>query len=237
MLIQVRSRPGMWIGAALLPLIGLAFVLGCEVAAAADDPAATTTGVLRVNGVTLALRSQLLEGEPAELAARLAQRWGVLLDSGHGSVDPRLGPVHHRLGRQRGSFHETLSLSPGPRAGTSTALVAVQDLRRAPRAPAPVPFGLPVTLRILSVVEYGGDGTAPRSYALDGTAAPDQALSTVVGAAVAAGWQMLARPAPAAGAAAAWMRRGADEMTATAVRSGAHSRVILLVTTTGGRRR
>lgn len=225
-------------GAALVALIGLALSCGCSVAGASVDPEGAAMGVVRVNGVTLALRSQLFDGEPAEIADRLAQRWGARLDSPRGTGGARGGgPVPYRLGRQRGSFHETLSLSAGPRAGTSIALIAVQDLRRAPRAPAAVPFRLPTAMRVLSVVEFGSGLAAPRSYALDGTAAPEQALSAVVAAARTAGWQPLARPAPAAGAAAAWMRRGGDEMTATAVRSGAHCRVILLVTTAEGRHR
>lgn len=212
-------------GAALAALVGLAFASGYAVSGTAADPATAMTGVVRVNGVTLALRSQLLEGEPDQLAARLAQRWGEPLEAPT-HADSQGGRVRHRLGRQRGSFHETLSLSAGPRAGTSIALIAVQDLRRAPAQPAPPPFALPQGLRIVSVVEFGaGAAGAPRSYALDSGEPPAAALATVVAAAGKAGWEPLARPTPAA----AWIRRGADELTAIAVRSGARTRVVLLL--------
>ena len=220
-------------GAALAVEVGLVLASGHALAGTRDDPAAAMTGVVRVNGVTLALRSQLLQGEPDLLAARLAQRWGEPLDVPRDSAGSEGGPVRHRLGRQRGNFHETLSLSAGPRTGTSIALIAVQDLRRAPSPPAPAPFVLPQGMRVISVVEFGAAVVAPRSYALDSAEPPSEALAAVVSAAGVAGWQPIARP----GSAAAWVRRGAEELTAIAVRSGARTRVVLLVTAARGPRR
>jgi hypothetical protein len=179
---------------------------------------------VRVNGVRFELRTRVLAGEPEALARRLDGRWGAL------QATPSRSPARSILGRQRGPFHETLTLSPGPRRGTARLLVAVHDLRDPPRpSPAP-PVPLPVASRVLNVVQFGEGEGAHVAFTIEAPLVPGTALQRLRVAAESRGWRRM--PAPAvgnAGGAALWARRGARELTAVALPYGAGSRIVLLV--------
>ena len=207
-----------------LPLVLLALVLPASAgAAAAPGPA-----VLRVNGVSLATQWRVLEGAPEELAQRLEGRWGVRLPD----LDASAAGVTARrlLGRQRGSFHETLTLSPGPRAGTSLALVAVQDLRRRPAPLPPRPLVLPAAARLLNVIEFGEPGGRATAWTFDLAGSAGAALEAITTAARVSGWRGIVGPQVASGRRALWARRGAEELAAVAIRSATRTRLVLLVT-------
>ena len=181
--------------------------------------------VLRVNGVSLAMQWQVLEGAPEELARRLQDRWGTRLPSpGAASSARRL------LGRQRGPFHETLTLSPGPRAGTALALVAVQDLRRRPAPLPPRPLTLPAAAQLLNVIEFGAPAGPATAWTFEVAGAADVVLKAIDTAAREAGWRQRIAPPLESRPQALWAQRAAQELAAVAIDSGARTRLVLLVT-------
>jgi hypothetical protein len=177
-----------------------------------------------VNGVQFELRSSVLAGDPASLARKLEGRWGARQDraSEHSSREI--------LGRQRGPFHETLTLMPGPRNGSSRALVAVQDLRIPPVGIPAAPVPLPATARLVNVVQFGAAANSAAVFTIHASGTPDLALRQLWRAAAARGWQAAASPpAIAVPGAAIWARRGNREMTIVAVPAARHVRLVVLV--------
>lgn len=207
-------------------------VTSCLLAAvAAVSPPAAAAGsgatVMRVNGVTLGVEQRVFLGEPAVLAARLDGRWGQRLT---GPTARAPGAPRHWLGRQRGPFHETLTLLPGPQPRTTLALVSVHDLRRPPAVPAAPPVVLPPGIRLLNVVEFGATRGGAAAFTLDSAAPAPGAVRALVASAVAAGWAFAPSPGGAARGRAYWARRAGAELAIVAVRSGSRTRVSLLVT-------
>jgi hypothetical protein len=189
---------------------------------------------VRVNGVPFALQMRVLAGEPAALAQRLDGRWGQRLASPGAKVaddsrQPSTPASRQVLGRQRGPFHETLTLLPGPRAGTSYAVVAVQDLRRRPASLPSAPLPLPAGARILNVVQFGDAPGASALFSAGTVEAPPRVIARLVQAARAHGWQVagIAPPAGVAGA-AFWARQGTRELSVVATPAGAGARLQLL---------
>ena len=223
------------VGRRRVPPTMVAVVLGLLGVAGPADSAETPPAamVVRVNGVPLSISSRILPGSPETLADRLADRWGERL------AVPERSPAAARrfsLGRQRGVFHETLTLSAGPQPGTSLALVAVQDLRQPPLVPRKAPMGLPPGMRPVNTVEFGQAQGAPAAFTFDTALAPADALVRVAGAATAAGWKPLAAPHAERGGVggAWWAQRGRHEICVVALRSGARARVVVLLTPIGG---
>ena len=209
------------------------------IAAAAAATQAAPPGQLRVNGVPFALQMRVIEGDPATLARRLDGRWGERLapasggePSGAASNGARTPQLSREiLGRQRGPFHETLTLLPGPRAGTTHAVVAVHDLRRRP-APLPKPpLSLPAGARLLNVVQFGDAPGSSALFSLESDRSPAQAIARLAGVARAAGWQVSQSPQSATPAGATfWARRGASELAVVATPSASGARLQLLET-------
>lgn len=177
-----------------------------------------------VNGVQFELRSAVLAGDPASLARKLDGRWGARQGRASGQASRQV------LGRQRGPFHETLTLLAGPRAGSSRLLVAVQDLRVPPVAIPAVPVPLPAAARVVNVVQFDASANSAAVFTIDAPGTPDGALRQYWRAAAARGWQAAATPpAIAQRGAAIWARRGDREMTIVAVPAAGRVRLVLLV--------
>ncbi len=197
-------------------------VAALPVAAAAAQAAAA--GV-RVNGVHFEVRTLVLPGEPDVLARHLDGAWGErqLLRS---SADR----ARAALGRQRGPFHETLTLSPGPQPRTTRIVVAVQDLREPP-APLPAaPLPLPSAARVVNVVQFAERGEAAATFTIDLSGAPRGTLERLGRAAEARGWQRVASPAAVdARGSAFWAQRGVEELTVVALPVAARTRIVMLV--------
>lgn len=179
---------------------------------------------VRVNGVRLELRRLVLQGDPEALARRLEGRWGQRQSLPGSSGRPRAA-----FGRQRGPFHESLSLSAGPAPGSSLAIVAVQDLREPP-APLPsAPLPLPAAARVVNVVQFGEAGTLAASFTIDAPGSPDGTVRRLWRAAASRGWKRIASPAPAGTTGAAfWARRGVRQLTVVALPIASRSRVVML---------
>lgn len=182
-----------------------------------------------VNGVQFELRSAVLAGDPASLARQLDGRWGAR----QAPASPM--PPREILGRQRGPFHETLTLLPGPRAGSTRLLVAVQDLRVPPVALPAAPVPLPVSARLVNVVQFDASASSAAAFTIDAPGNPAAALRQLWRAAVARGWRAAAATPPslAQPGAAIWARRGNREMTIVAAPAAGRARLVLLVTVDG----
>jgi hypothetical protein len=197
-----------------------AVALGLSLAAVPEVEA----GRLWVNGVQFELRSMVLAGDPASLARKLDGRWGARQG---GTSEPSSREI---LGRQRGPFHETLTLLPGPRHGTSRLLVAVQDLRVPPVGIPPAPVPLPAGARLVNVVQFGPSATSAAVFTIDVPGTPVGSLRRFWRAAAALGWQASATTPPSkAPGGAVWARRGNRELTMVAVPAGKHVRLVLLL--------
>jgi hypothetical protein len=218
----------------------LAVAAGVLVASAAGAVAAGGAapgpgpGIVRVNGVSIAIQHRVLDGEPGSLAARLQGRWGerpAVVAAAAASASASASRL--RLGRQRGPFHETLTLSRGPRPGTSAVLIAVQDLRRPPAPPRLPPLTLPPGLKVVNVVEFGASRTSPAAFTLDSRAAPAPALAALGAAARRGAWVLAPAPRGAQPRHAAWARRAGEELAMVAIQRGAGTRITLLLTPVG----
>ncbi len=191
---------------------------------------AATPAQVRINGVAFALQLRVFDGEPDHLAQRLDGRWGERLQAPSRNAQAGGGAYGRQLlGRQRGPFHETLTLMPGPRAGSSYAVVAVRDLRRPPSPLPPTPLPLPAGARLLNVVQFGDGPGASALFSAGSDEAPRHALERIAQSARASGWQVTAPPSPSpANGAAFWARRGSRELTVVATPAGPGSRLQLL---------
>jgi hypothetical protein len=214
---------------AALPLVCVALVLAGE-AAGADllDAATATPARVRVNGVTLSLRSLRVEGPAGPLADALAAEWGRPSRL-PGSVAPLHDEARWVFGRQRGPFHETLTLRPAGGAHEASVLIAVQDLRLRPgRLPAP-PLELPASFRLVNAVEWPDDPDAAATFTIESALPPSLATTQIRRIAERAGWRTLAAPLPVGPARgdAWWAERRQREIAVVALPAGRGSRVTL----------
>ncbi len=184
------------------------------------------SAVVAVNGVRLDLRILQLHGRAETLEAALAAQWAR--DS---AVDGRTATaLGERLlfGRQRGPFHETLTLFRGEKQGPHTVVIAVQDLRRAPAPPPRPPLPLPAHMRLISAVQWGAP-TGESTFSLSSQLPPQTALERLLAEASRSGW---AARASGAGAVTAdggvrWLRREAYELTIVATPSPSGSAITM----------
>lgn len=177
---------------------------------------------VRVNGVQFELRALVLAGDPEPLAQRLDGRWGALQPLPQGSA-------RQVLGRQRGPFHETLTLSAGPRPGFSRVIVAVHDLRQASVPMPSPPLPLPAGARLLNVVQFADSADAAAAWTIEVPGAAGAVLERLRIAAAARGWRQLAAPSiPEAASKGFWAQRGGRELTVVALPSTGRARLVLL---------
>ncbi len=188
-------------------------------AAAAED-----AGRVWVNGVQFEVGSTVLAGEPNLMARRLEGRWGERLAGVSPSASRQI------FGRQRGPFHETLTVLPGPKPGTSRFVVAVQDLRQPPAAKPDLPLPLPAAARLVNVVQFDASTNSAAAFTVDAPGTPGGALRRLWRVAETRGWRAVATPpAIAQPGAAIWARRGNRQMTIVALPASGRARLVLLV--------
>lgn len=193
--------------------------------ARATDP--WTIARVRVNGVPLELRDREIPAARADLAAALLVRWQA---SGAAAPLAMQREGQTLIGRQRGSLHETITLSDAGR-GRTHVLVAVRDLA-VPVSTAPrLPLALPVGQRVLQVIEQGSGAGQTRTYILGSTRDASVALSQLQRALGTAGWSSrVARPGGGAGTASAlWAERGLERLDAVISAESDGARIVLQV--------
>ncbi len=179
-----------------------------------------------VNGVRLDLRILQLHGRFESLEAALAAQWAG--DSAAGGRTATALGERLLFGRQRGPFHETLTLFRGEKAGPHTVVIAVQDLRRSPASLPRPPLPLPAQVRLISAVQWAAP-SGESTFSLTSQLPAQRALEQLLVQAARSGW---AGRAAGAGIVAAegsvrWLRRGAQELTIVATPSRYGSAITL----------
>ncbi len=206
----------------MLKALGFALLAGFGPWGAVDASAGSADRRVRVNGVQFELRSLVLAGDPETLAERLDGRWGAR----HRLPERSARQV---LGRQRGPFHETLTLSAGPRAGFSRVVLAVHDLRQESTPMPSPPLPLPAGARLLNVVQFLDSAEAAAAYTIEMPGAAGAVLERIRIAAAARGWRPLAAPMiPGATGSGFWAQRGGRELTLVVLPSNGRTRLVML---------
>ena len=191
-------------------------------------PTATT---VRINGVRFDIVSLSIAGRPDAMALELARAWRA-----EGPGTPHVLQFGETLvvGRQRGSLHETVSISPTSVPRRLEVRVAVQNLSVVPGPVATLPFRAPSGLRVRNVVEHASGAV---TFTLDDSRDVGALGSLLLHAATRDGWRMSGRAVRGddrvglpGGGLAWWGVRGRQRIDGVALPQGAGSRVLLLVT-------
>ena len=186
---------------------------------------------VRVNGVTLDLRSGDVAVDQPALAAAVAARWRGAEGKPAAAVSrSTLTDGRVVFGRQRGHLHQTIMLhSHAP--GRTRVLVAVNDLREAAVTPARPPIRLPAGQRLMQVIEHGDGGVAPRTFVIASADPPRNALSGWRRALTAAGWSLRSVDPAGAGPPAwlLWADRGSGHIDAVFSPAPDGARIVLQV--------
>jgi hypothetical protein len=222
---------------AVVPGICLITVGAGSLVGVASSPDSVLIGGGRVfmNGVLMEVRVLRLAAEPAALAAALEPDWAALRAlSQPPATQAAAASSASRilLGRQRGSLHETVTLSAAGARGQTLAILSVLDLSRpVSEAPAP-PFALPPGTRVVSRTEWiageGGRGRGERTFVVHRTASPTADLQRLERAARSAGWTFTDSPA-AARSPLRIARRGSAELTLVATPREGGSAITMVV--------
>jgi hypothetical protein len=188
-----------------------------------SSPALTS---VRINGVRFDIVSLSIAGQRDAMALALARAWRA-----EGTARPHVLQLGNSLvvGRQRGSLHETVSISPGAASRLLEVRVAVQDLSLLPGRMASLPFAAPSGLRLRNVVEHASGEV---TFTLDDVRGFEVAGPLVLQAAGREGWRMsqrAVRGGAAEGGLAFWGSRGGDRIDGVAVGRGTGTRILLLV--------
>jgi hypothetical protein len=180
----------------------------------------------RVNGVPMHARAVRVSLPQQVLAEALRREWG------NAAAGPSLHVQTSQrtiLGRQVGFLHETVTLK-AINAQQTEVHMAVRDLRQ-PVAPQPrLPFGLPRSFALLSVVEQGAASVGAQTFSLAATGAVSSALKAVESALRAAGWSVSpAFRAQTQPGAVLWASRADRQMQVVVVPAARGSTVIAQV--------
>jgi hypothetical protein len=112
---------------------------------------------VRVNGLTMQVRTALVDTPAESLADAILGAWR---DAGNAGLRFESGEGRTVLGRQRGPVHETVTLLPTDDPRATTVVHAANDSRQTPSTSATPPFALPRGMRISRTIEQL-DGTKP----------------------------------------------------------------------------
>ncbi|MFZ9653474.1 MAG: hypothetical protein ACO3A8_09000 [Steroidobacteraceae bacterium] len=184
---------------------------------------------VRVNGISLELRSAVLPVARERATRELLSAW-----SGQGLARPTIVELDDRtvIGRQHGTVHQTVTLRDAENAAAVRVEFAAQDLaRRAAPVPKP-PFDLPPGARVLQVVEFLDASRNARQYAIHLRRASTVAMASLRTALQASGWSSTARAVAEVSGDHGYVvhaQRGAERMEATLQAADGGTRLILLV--------
>jgi len=112
---------------------------------------------VRVNGLTMQVRTALVDTPAESLADAILAAWR---DAGNSGLRFQSGEGRTVLGRQRGPVHETVTLLPTDDPRATTVVHAANDSRQTPSTSATPPFALPRGMQISRTIEQM-DGTKP----------------------------------------------------------------------------
>jgi len=177
-----------------------------------------------VNGVPFKIRSYEQRGTPTDIATATARRW-----SSNGPAPLSWSGEGGRivLGRQRGPFHETLSLLPAERPGYTLLHHALRDFRQPLLAADLPPLRTPSDWKKLSAVRHGSSGQAPQTFLFSTERTVDVVIRQIADALRAAGW-VTPRVVRKDGA-VIWSERGSQRLEAVVTVDGRHARIVMQV--------
>jgi hypothetical protein len=197
---------------------------------ASAERAHPTATMVRINGVRFDIVSLSVAGRRDAMAQELARAWRA-----EGPATPHVLQFGETLvvGRQRGSLHETVSITPTAVPRRLEVRVAVQNLSVLPGPVATLPFRMPSGLRVRNVVEHASGAV---TFTLDDARAVGALGSILLHAATRDGWRMSGRAVRGdgrvglpGGGLAWWGVRGRQRLDGVALPQGAGTRVLLLV--------
>jgi hypothetical protein len=188
------------------------------------DPilAASRSEAVVVNGVPLRLRSTTELGDPEALADLLARRW---TESGPPPLTLRLRDGRIVLGRQRQSFHETVSLQRGRSPGSTWIEYAIRDLREPIESWGAVPFVVPADWERISTIRHGRSRAAPTTLLFRGRRTVPIAARQLRESLLRAGWSATQLNSEDHGV--LMSRRGARQLQAAIAASETGTRIVI----------
>lgn len=210
--------------------MGLAAVVHSLADAAPKPVSEATTLNFRVNGVPLHAKAIRVSVPLQSLAAALLREWGEAASGRSLHVETSGRTI---LGRQVGFLHETVTLKAIDASHTEVHM-AVRDLRQPVAPPPRLPFALPSSFALLSVVEQGAGAADAQTFSLAARDPAASAARSVEAALRAAGWsvspafraQLQSRPQSAV---VLWASRNGRQLQVVAVPSVVGSTVIAQV--------
>jgi len=185
---------------------------------------ASTSMQVTINGVPLSIRTYEKRGTPHELASEATQRWSA---NGPAPLIWQAEEGRIVIGRQRGAFHETLTLIPAKRPGHTEMHHALRDLRQPVEPLGQLPFALPIGWKLISVVRHGSSATAAQTFLLRGGRGRDFVVAQSVRALRAAGWTSprILRDSNVV----LWSARGSQSLEAVIEPRGQQTRIVVQV--------
>ncbi|MBU3671867.1 MAG: hypothetical protein FGM43_04900 [Sinobacteraceae bacterium] len=170
----------------LASFISLAIVPPTIVSAESQPAAEAATLKFRVNGVPLHAKAIRVSLPQQVLTEALLREWSTAAAGPSLHVETSARTI---LGRQVGFLHETITLKVID-AGHTEVHMAVRDLRQ-PVAPQPrLPFTVPRSFALLSVVEQGSEPMVAQTFSLAARDTASSVIKAVDGALRTAGWSV-----------------------------------------------
>lgn len=145
---------------------------------------------VRVNGLTMQLRTALVDSPVESLADAILAAWRDA-----GSAGLRFDPDGGRtvLGRQRGPIHETVTLIPAADPRSTSVLHAANDSRQTPASVPTPPFALPRGLKIVQTVEQLSNGKPLLIFQIESELRSMETVERLRAAILGARWMLTSR--------------------------------------------
>lgn len=145
---------------------------------------------VRVNGLTMQVRTALVDTPAESLAEAILKAWR---DAGNAGL--RFEPDEERtvLGRQRGPVHETVTLLPTDDPRSTTVVHAANDSRQTPSTSPTPPFQLPRGLKVLQTVEELQGAMPSTTFIIESELQPAETIERLRIALLEARWILTSR--------------------------------------------
>jgi len=220
---MLSHRPVIFVLAAHLAMTPPLLATGAQIV-----PRLTTSDpmLMRVNGLTLDVRSAVVPVERESLATAVLEAWRAA-----GTEGKRFDAEGDRLvlGRQTGPLHETLSLLRTPDPLATAVIRALQDSRQMLASGPPPPLPLPEDMRVVGTVESLTGQTPYIIHRLESRLRPRDAAEQLRAIAVNQQWEVEARRFNEDGSAMVRANRKGESMMINAFYLGEKTSITLMV--------
>ena len=182
---------------------------------------------VRVNGLTLQVRTARVDLPPESLADAILEAWR---DAGNAGL--RFDPDADRtvLGRQSGTVHETVTLLPAADPGATTVVHAENDSRQTPSTVPTPPFQLPRGLKVTRTVEDVSGSKPVKFFFMSSELRPAETAERLRAAVLNARWILTSRRSGIERSAMMTAARAGQEMTIVVADRAGETRVTLEIT-------